>query len=176
MDGDAKLVAPGGMGRAAKKGDDVAEGETLVTGQDGELHVRMTDDGYIALRPDTTLKITAYRHQGDRQDRSTFSLLKGARRSLTGWIGKYNRRHYQVKTPSATNGIRRTDHEPTFIPEPGPGTYDRVNSGRTFIRNPRGSIVISPRHAGFVPVGRPLAPRLLRTVPVFFRPAHAMSA
>jgi hypothetical protein len=180
VDGDARLVTSEGVGRPAKKGDAVAEGDTLVTGKDGELHVRMTDDGYIALRPDTTVKVAAYRHQGDKRDKSSFSLLKGSFRSITGWIGKYNRRNYQVSTPSATIGIRGTDHEPMFIPEPGrgerpigePGTYDKVNSGRTFIRNPRGTTFISPRQAGFVPARGLAAPRLLPAVPAFFRPAR----
>lgn len=161
-----------------KVGDTIQEGDTITTGKDGELHVRMEDQGFIALRPNTRMKIDGYRAEGDQNDKSLISLFTGTFRSVTGWIGKYARKNYLITTPSATLGIRGTDHEPLYIPEgtPGaegePGTYDKVNEGETFIQNPRGRVFISPKQSGFVPYHGRAAPRLLKAIPKFFRPTR----
>ncbi|MDX1434446.1 MAG: FecR domain-containing protein, partial [Gammaproteobacteria bacterium] len=42
--------------------------------------------------------------------RSFFSLLKGGLRTITGAIGKLNRKAYQIRTPVATIGIRGTEY------------------------------------------------------------------
>ena len=114
-------------------GNSVEEGDTIITGADGELHVTMADSGFIAVRPNTRLKIEQYRAEGDKDDKSVISLLEGTFRSITGWIGKYSPRNYRITTPTATIGIRGTDHEPLYIPESAsgaegePGLYDKVN-------------------------------------------------
>jgi len=156
-------------------GDSVQEGDTVITGPDGELHITMADSGFIAVRPNTRMKIEHYRAQGDSDDKSEISLIEGTFRSITGWIGKYSPKNYRVTTPTATLGIRGTDHEPLYIPEGAsgaegePGTYDKVNQGETFIQNPRGKIFIKADHAGFVSYSGRLAPKLLPRIPNFFR-------
>ena len=156
-------------------GDSVEEGDTVITGPDGELHITMADSGFIAVRPNTRMKIEHYRAQGDNDDKSEISLIEGTFRSITGWIGKYSPKNYRVTTPTATLGVRGTDHEPLYIPEgaPGaegdPGTYDKVNQGEAFIQNPRGKIFIKADHAGFVSYSGRFAPKLLPRIPNFFR-------
>ena len=159
--------------RRVAVGDSIFEGEGIVTGKDGELHLDMEDGGFIAVRPNTRMSIAAYRAEGDSQDKGIFSLLQGTFRSVTGWIGKYNPRSYQVRTPTATIGVRGTDHEPLVIPqgstEGEPGSYDKVNVGGSYIQTRHGSIDVKPNQAGFAPwKGRPV-PRLLPQVPVFFK-------
>lgn len=78
----------------------------------------------------------------------------------------------------AALGIRGTDHEPLYIPEEAagadgaPGTYDKVNEGETFIQNRRGKVFVKPNPAAFVAFHGRAAPKLLKTIPAFFRPAH----
>ncbi len=156
-------------------GDSVEEGDTIVTGANGELQVIMADNGYIALRANTRIKIEQYRAEGDKDDRSVISLVEGALRSITGWIGKYSRGNYRITTPTGTIGIRGTDHESLYIPESArgaegePGLYDKVNQGETFIQNPQGKTFIKANQAGFVPYSGRLAPKLLPSIPKFFR-------
>jgi hypothetical protein len=159
--------------RSVAVGDTLFEGDGIVTGSDGEVHVGLDDGGFIAVRPNTNMSIAAYRAEGGDRDQSIFSLLAGTFRSVTGWIGKYNPRSYQVRTPTATIGVRGTDHEPLVIPqgsrEGEPGTYDKVNVGGTTLSTAHGRIDVSPNRAGFAPwKGRPV-PRLLPQVPAFFK-------
>ncbi len=132
-EGDAKIIKQGAAPRPARAGDVVSEGDVLVTGQGGQLHMTMLDTGFIALRPNSRFRIVSYKADGGSDDNGIFRLVTGGFRSVTGWIGKFNRNGYRVNTPSATIGIRGTDHEPRYIPEGSsegePGTYDRVYAG-----------------------------------------------
>ncbi len=173
VEGDVSIYDKSKKPRRVAVGDSVFEGEGIVTGKDGELHLNMEDGGFIAVRPGTKMSIVAYQARGDEGDKGLFSLLEGTFRSVTGWIGKFNPRSYQVRTPTATIGVRGTDHEPLVIPESSkdgePGTYDKVNAGGTTIQTRHGSIDVKPNQAGFAPWrGRPV-PRLLPQVPVFFK-------
>lgn len=183
--GEAKIQNAKQVERLAKKGEEVDQGDTIVTGANGSVQVALADGGLLAVRPNTQMRIDAYAYSGkadDKNNKSFFSLARGAFRSITGAIGKNNKEAYRVETPGATMGIRGTDHEPAVIlpPPPGlpplppdaprPGTYDRVNSGQTFIQTPGGFILINPNQAGFAPAGGG-APVILPNVPSFYSSA-----
>jgi hypothetical protein len=74
-----------------------------------------------------------------------------------------------------TIGVRGTDHEVVHF-EPGDprgeaGSYDKVNEGRTVMRAKSGTVEVGPNQsARFHPDLR--SPRLLPSVPGFFRPAR----
>ena len=46
--------------RRVAVGDSIFEGEGIVTGKDGELHLNMEDGGFIAVRPNTRMSIATY--------------------------------------------------------------------------------------------------------------------
>ncbi len=175
VEGNVKIIRGDNTVMQPIAGDSVEEGDTIVTGADGELQVSMEDSGFIAVRPNTKMKIEAYRAEGDAGDKSILSLVQGTFRSITGWIGKYSRSNYQIKALTATIGIRGTDHEPLYIPEDAanpegePGLYDKVNEGESFIQNQQGKIFVKPNQSGFVPFHGRAAPRLLASIPRFFR-------
>lgn len=173
VEGDVTVYDRAKKPRRVAVGDMVSEGEDITTGKGGELHLNMEDGGFIAVRPDTKMRIVAYRAEGDDKDKGVFSLLQGTFRSVTGWIGKFNPRSYQVRTPTATIGVRGTDHEPLVIPqgskEGEPGSYDKVNVGGSFIQTKHGTVDVKPNQAAFAPwQGRPV-PRVLPRVPQFFK-------
>jgi hypothetical protein len=175
-DGSALLYGPDRVGHKLSVGDKVYEGDALVTLGDAELHLNMADGGYIAIRPNTTLRITLYQANGDSTDKSVVGLLKGSFRSITGWIGKSYPANYAVNTPTATIGVRGTDHEPAYVPEgvagQDAGTYDNVYAGGTTISNSAGHVDVSPDHVGFVDPKRNVAPRVLEHVPNFYKAPH----
>lgn len=154
--GKVSVRTNAGVASQAVKGAIIGPGDTIETGASGELHMKMDDGGYIAVRPNTVIKVEQYVANGDASDSAVFSLFRGAMRSLTGWIGKLNPKGYRVTTPTATIGIRGTDHETTHIPledaKPGeiPGTHDRVIHGATFLETPQGRVDISEGRAGYV--------------------------
>jgi hypothetical protein len=176
IEGGVTITGADRRGRALKKGDTLYEGDAILTAADGELHANLTDGGVIALRPNTQLRITRYQANGDAGDTSIFNLVKGSFRSITGWIARTNPPGYQIRTPNSTLGVRGTDHEPLVIPpgsaEGEPGTYDRVHAGTSFIRGKNGTVDVSAGRAGFFAQHGRDRPRVLESVPRFFRPAR----
>lgn len=176
--GDVKITNRAGVERIAVKGMEVDEGDTLVTGANSSAQIKMADEGMMAIRPDSKIKVETYVFNGkqDGNERSLILLLKGGFRAITGLIGHNNKDNNVIKTSTATIGIRGTDHEPMFIPEPPPGvkpiappgTYDKVNSGATFIKTNIGIIHINPNQAGFV-AAQDKIPQLLPKIPDFYK-------
>jgi hypothetical protein len=178
--GEVRIVRPDGREAVAAKGDKVMEGDTVVTGANGHAQLLMTDQALIALRPDSRLRFDAYRFAGkeDGSEQGILGLIKGGFRTLTGLIGRANKANYLVRTPTATIGIRGTDHEPFHIPPEGwsgapgadPGTYDKVNAGETFLQTEGGRLDLGANQVGFVPPSPQAVPTRLDRIPDFMRP------
>ena len=175
LEGEVTIYDAAKKKRSTKVGDHVSEGDNIVTGKDGELHLEMEDGGFISVRPNTKMRIVKYQAKGEESDSAVFGLLQGSFRSVSGWLGKFNRNNYMVRTPTASIGIRGTDHEPYVIPagstEGDPGTYDRVHEGGTFIKNAAGRTEVAANQSGFVSHGKADKPRVLKEHPRFFRAA-----
>lgn len=169
--GKAQVLNAAGDARAAGKGGRVVPGEVLATGADGEIHVIMDDNALIAIRPNSRLKIDTYVAEGDEKDSAAFSLIRGQLRSITGWIGKIAPKNYAIRTPSATIGIRGTDHEVAVI-ELGTeaGTFDKVNTGETLMKTAFGEVSVQPGRAGFAGKASTERPVLLAAIPAFYKP------
>ena len=169
FEGDVRIASTTGD-RAAVAGLELNEGDTVRTGADAWALLAMSDGASMTLRPQSQLRIDTYRydHDGDpARNSSLLSLVKGAFRSVTGYIGRTNRDGYRITTPVATIGVRGTDHEPAHYPPPGPGeklehepgTYDKVNDGESFIRHPKGEVAVKPGQHAFVHHNSLAAPR-----------------
>jgi hypothetical protein len=120
------------------------------------------------------------------------TLFKGAARSITGWIGKRNAASYRITTPTATIGIRGTDHETIVIdkidkykpkatsiagfhddsdeldPNGSSGTYDVVNEGSTLLKTQYGEAEVRPGKFVFAPKDKAVPPIQLTKTPKFF--------
>lgn len=170
--GEVLVVDAKAKSRALSVGAEVQQGDTITTGKDGELHVTLQDGSVLALRPDAKMRIAKFQYKERDGDTSVVALLRGAMRTITGFIGRRNPRSVLVQTPTATIGIRGTDHEALVIlPESNlgePGTYDKVNAGGTSIQSARGSIDVAPGQAGFASLAA--APVVLANIPSFFKP------
>ncbi|TAN71559.1 MAG: hypothetical protein EPN14_11705 [Gallionella sp.] len=167
--GDVRIVGADGRERPAIKGGEVNEKESILSGKTGSAQLRMIDDGIVAVRPETTLRIDEYKlaNKEDGAERGFFSLLKGGFRSITGLIGRSNKGNYGIRTPSATIGIRGTDHETIHLiaalanlPE---GTYNKVNTGTTVVNG----TLVGMNQVAYAPnLGTPAA--ILPHVPTIF--------
>jgi len=109
--GDVQIMAPGGQARPGRKGAQVNSGETVSTNH-GRAQLRFSDGAYVSLQPQSDFRIDDYRFEGkaDGSERGFFSLLKGGLRTITGLVGRANKRNYQVNTAVATIGIRGTEY------------------------------------------------------------------
>ena len=94
---------------------EVESGDTLVTEKNTYALVKFIDNSEITLKPGTTFKIENFAFDEGKPggDSAAFNLVKGGLRSVTGLLGKRNKEKFEMKTPSATIGIRGT----TFIAE-----------------------------------------------------------
>ena len=174
--GTVTIARSGGKPVGAHAGDALREGDTLSTGRDSWALLDMVDGATFTLRPQTRLRFDAYSYSESSvsDNKSFLSLLTGTFRAVTGAIGMINRAGYKVVTPSATVGIRGTDHETAYYPpgatDPGvePGTYDKVNQGETFIRSAQGEIRVRAGQAGFAHHRADRKPRVLASIPAFY--------
>ena len=174
--------------RTLKPGDIVFVGDRMRATASGEVVLRVEDGGYVAMRPGAEFLVEEFVANKSSSDRVSLKLLQGGLRLITGWVGKLNPKGYRVQTPSATIGIRGTDHEAYFLTSPmasslsqTSGTYDKVLSGQTYLQTPDGSVDIEPGKVGFArsaqaPKTRALItlllPVILDKVPEFFVPGQ----
>ena len=176
VEGDVRVYDRNQALRRPKLDDSLYEGDSVVTGDGGEVHFDMEDGGYIGVRPNTRMRISNYKAEGGPDDQSVIALLQGSFRSITGWIGRLGGDHYRVVTRTVTIGVRGTEHEPHVIPEGSadgePGTYDRVHNGETLMQTPKGTVNVRANQAGFMPLRGEARPRVLDRIPAFFRPTR----
>lgn len=147
---------PGAMGAKAVTGD------TVITGANGYVRMEMTDGGEMVLRPDSQLKIEAYRFDANKpaEDKSSFSMLKGGLRTITGLIGKRgNKDAYEMKSNTATIGIRGTQFDMRVCAGNcgalADGTYLAVRFGAIQATNPQGSLPVAAGQVAHVPLQLP---------------------
>ncbi len=176
VEGDVRVYDRNQGLRRPKLDDSLYEGDSIVTGDGGEVHFDMEDGGYIGVRPNTQMRIANYKAEGGPDDQSVIGLLQGSFRSITGWIGRLGGDRYRVVTRTVTIGVRGTEHEPHVIPEESalgePGTYDRVHNGETVMQTPKGTVNVRANQAGFMPLRGEARPRVLDRIPAFFRPTR----
>jgi len=109
--GDVAAVNKAGQSRPVAKGAEIEEGETVNTNS-GRAQLRFSDGAYMSLQPQSAFRIDQYRYEGkqDGSEKTFLSLLKGGLRTVTGLVGRTNRKNYQVATTVATIGIRGTEY------------------------------------------------------------------
>jgi hypothetical protein len=161
--GATRLVSPDGQTRTLQKGSLVSSGDTLVTGREGRVDVRFSDESMIQLRPETRFRIDDYAYArtksgtssgtskgGDANEpRSFFSLIKGGFRAISGMIAKIRRSNVAVITPTATIGIRGTDY--TAALDGHDGLRVRVAKGEISLDNKAGSFSVAEGQEAYMP-------------------------
>jgi hypothetical protein len=175
--GDVKVVRQGGAEREARKGVPVSVGDSLLTPADGLAQLKMGDGGIIVVQPQSRLTIAEFHYDGaeDGTEKVHYRLEHGGFRAVTGAIGRTHKKNYVIETPIAHMGVRGTDHESYYFPVTGPanpdgakpGAYNKVNTGKTFIRTDAGEVEVEPNQVGFV-AGSGDVPSILPSVPGFF--------
>jgi FecR protein len=176
VSGDVRVQTKTGEIIAVAKGTEVNEGDVIVSGVPALAQLKMDDGGTLVVRPNTRLTITTYRFNGaeDGTERATYRLDRGSVRAITGQIGKTNKQNYLIQTPTANIGVRGTDHEPAFIPkndtgygDAKPGTYDKVNTGETYIETKGGVVIVRPNFVGYAE-DESSVPTILPAMPNFY--------
>ena len=110
--GDAKVIGATGATRPAVNGEPVAAGERVVTGREAYVHLRMVDEAFIAVRPESTLAIDLYDYDAasPKNSRIRLQLDSGNTRTVSGRGGEAAKDRYRFNTPVAAIGLRGTDY------------------------------------------------------------------
>ena len=131
--GRATAATQDGDIRALQDKSPVNAGETVVTSPNSFMRMKLTDGGFVVLRPNTRFQIKDYQYaENAESNRSIFSLLKGGFRAVTGLIGKQNHANVSFLTAVATIGIRGTDVEVVDCSDGCPDAPGTANQGLYF--------------------------------------------
>lgn len=157
--------------RVLHPGDEVFVGDRLQAAAHADAVLKTEDAAYVALRAGSDFLVDQYQAEGRDSDRFTLRLLQGGLRLISGWVAKLQPQSYRILTPTASVGIRGTDHETYVLTEEmaegltqPAGTYDKVNSGGTFLETGAGRLDISPGKVGFARLSQPRKTRALITL------------
>lgn len=176
-----------GQSRILSVKSEILEGDLLATTDNSYARVKWSDGGEVVLRPNTQIKVDAYKFEESRpqEDNVLISLVKGGLRNVTGLLGKRNPNLFKMVTPSATIGIRGTHFGALLCTEkrdceniPSPtgkglaeGLYVDVSDGEILVSNGGGALALRIGEFGFVsssaapPVSVPSAEGLKVTLP-----------
>ncbi len=161
MSGAVSILKADGKTVPGVQGAKASPGDTVITGAGGYVRMEMTDGGEMVLRPDSQLKIEAYKFAVAQpsEDSFVFSMLKGGLRTVTGLIGKRgNQDAYELKTATATIGIRGTQFDLRVCQGNcgalADGTYLAVHFGALLASNTQGSLAVAAGQVAYVPSQR----------------------
>ena len=148
--GDVRFVNAAGQERPATRGGELRPGERVETGTTGRVQLRFSDGALVSLQPDTTFRVDEYRYSGkeDGAEKVALSLIKGAFRTVTGFIGRSNKANYTVYTTTATIGIRGTSYLASLN---GSQLRVTVGIGRVALTSLGGTLEVGAGQTGFVP-------------------------
>jgi hypothetical protein len=187
-----EVVASGGSNgaqRTLREGDTIYVGERVRAPALAEAVLKTEDAGFLAIRPNTDFVAERFAAEDKPTDNFTVRLFTGSLRVVSGWLGRTARGGHKVVTPTATIGIRGTDHEPYVLSAElaastsnREGTYDKVNRGGTTMEVGENKLDIDAGRVGFVRAAGKgfkeralitiLLPVLLDKVPNFYVPGE----
>jgi len=157
--GSGRLLARAkdGSERRLRRRSAIYTGDTIIVGDNAFIQIRFTDGGLTSLRPGTEFRVSEYSFNGeqDGSEKAMFDLVKGGLRTITGTIGKQNKKNYQLNTPVSTIGIRGTHYGVNLCDagclsasgEPLPaGLYGGVVDGAIVVSNEGGETFFGNDH------------------------------
>lgn len=89
----------------------VTEGAQITTGADGFVYLKTIDNGFLIVRPNSTIRIVSYQIDKLKPEntRIKLELISGVARSISGEAVKLSRQNFRFNTPVAAIGVRGTD-------------------------------------------------------------------
>lgn len=147
--GEVAALHPDGRRQILSRGAEIRPGDTIDTGS-GRAQLRFSDGALVSLQPQTRFRVDAYEFKGQNDgggsEKGFFTLLKGALRTISGAIGKADRKAYRMDTTVATIGIRGTEYSVSV----GEGTTVTTHSGRVEVCNAAGCVLVEAGQSAFV--------------------------
>ncbi len=108
--GVAQVQTGSSAPRTLRLGDEVSQGDTIVTGANSSLVLKFDDGQVAALTANSRMIITAYSYNPANESGNVLlSLVTGGMRAITGLIGRRSPSQVAYRAATATIGIRGTD-------------------------------------------------------------------
>jgi hypothetical protein len=102
-------VVRDGKTSSVKPGDALYEQDTLDTGADGSIGITFTDDSVLSLGPNSEAALSQYSFDSSNFKGTMLTdLRKGTASMVSGDIARSSPSAMQVRTPTATLGVRGT--------------------------------------------------------------------
>jgi FecR protein len=148
-------VLDGGRITPLIRGTEIVQGDTIETGADGYVYITTVDQGFVSVRPNSSLTFDRYQYDPVAPDQTVIKLVlhNGVVREISGKGAQAARDHYRMNTPVAALGVRGTDFS----------VFTDANVTRAVVRS--GGIVMTPlgggcAASGFGPCEGPAAAQL----------------
>ncbi len=109
LQGESQILSAAGA-RAAEVGATVYAGDRFVTDTGSALGITLHDGTQMAVGPDAAVTLEDFRFDTTTREGSLLvDVARGAMRMVTGLIARQDPKAVEVRTPTATIGIRGTD-------------------------------------------------------------------
>jgi hypothetical protein len=96
--------------RTLRTGDQVAQGDTIITGANSAAVLKFDDGQVVALTANSRMQVTNYVYNPATESGNVLlSLVSGGMRAITGLIGRRAPNQVAYRAATATIGIRGTD-------------------------------------------------------------------
>lgn len=131
--------------RMLKRRSPVFLKDTLITDAKSTAQIVFTDNSVLALKENTTLVLSQYKHatKGDTSsDTFVADIAKGGFRTITGAIPKNNPEGYKANTPVATIGVSGTQYV-LYYNANGRKLDTLIISGSISLSNAQGSLTLT---------------------------------
>lgn len=135
LTGEAFAESSSGV-RALEPGSPIYQGEELVTGADGNIEVRFSDDTLLSQGSDSRIALDDYAYDPGNESGSELfvDMAQGTFRLVTGKIAETNPDKFKVGSPLATIGIRGTTTVHEIIPGNGEKHgVEQIHSGKALL-------------------------------------------
>jgi hypothetical protein len=135
--GEATLFKPNGASSVLARGVELSEQDRVVTGKSGMVMLVFSDQGRVAIRPESELVIRKY--EDDPSGQATqlqLDLMRGTVRQISGQAAQRQPDRYRLNTPIAAIGVRGTD----FLAKATQGSV------QTYVHE--GAITVQPMQMG----------------------------
>lgn len=152
----------------------VFQQDILRSGAGARAQFRMADNALINLQENSVLNLKEYKlDSASGQGSVLMDLISGGLRTVTGVVGKKDKKDYQLRTPTATIGIRGTMYEVEIVSD---GMYVGAWSGDIWIVSNSGKCDVELGdnfQDRFAFVDTQGVCRMMQNVPEVFREGHS---
>ncbi len=135
LSGEAFAESASGI-RHLEPGSPIYQGEELVTGENGNIEVRFSDDTLLSQGADSRIALDDYAYDPSNGSGSELfiDIAQGTFRVVTGKIAETNPEKFKVGSPLATIGIRGTITVHEVIPGNGEKHgVEEIHSGKALL-------------------------------------------